>query len=171
MYIWSVCAGQLLKMKMLTFSAMHADLLVFLLLCVSSWVRRSKYHIGCIFTCNCAWNYILHYDHMHEIIHYDHVFLKNILRPLATTRRCSKNSQATNIHRRSKDGCQVIKVDGKVAKMTLVSFDRFFEKLGDVSSALNFLVMSHCQEEAFTMAQVQTWFSITEYLLLLLWNL
>ena len=31
---------------------------------------------------------------------------------------------------------------------------RFFEKLGDIASALKFLVLSHCQDEAFAMAQV-----------------
>lgn len=40
---------------------------------------------------------------------------------------------------------------------------RFFEKLGDVSSALNFLVLSHCQEEAFTMAQVRMYDEIKLY--------
>ncbi len=31
---------------------------------------------------------------------------------------------------------------------------RFFQKLGDVASALQFLVLSKCQEEAFQMAEV-----------------
>ena len=31
----------------------------------------------------------------------------------------------------------------------------FFQKLGDIPSALNFLVLSQCQEEAFAMAQVK----------------
>ena len=35
---------------------------------------------------------------------------------------------------------------------------RFFQKLGDISSALQFLVMSGCQEDAFQMAEV---FSLT----------
>lgn len=36
----------------------------------------------------------------------------------------------------------------------LLSCIRFFQKLGDVASALQFLVLSNCQEEAFNMAEV-----------------
>lgn len=32
---------------------------------------------------------------------------------------------------------------------------RFFQKLGDISSALKFLVLSGCQEDAFQMAEVR----------------
>ena len=31
---------------------------------------------------------------------------------------------------------------------------RFFQKIGDFASALQFLVLSHCNEEAYTMAEV-----------------
>lgn len=41
---------------------------------------------------------------------------------------------------------------------------RFFEKLGDIPSALNFLVLSHCQEEAFEMAQVGVVILILKFL-------
>ena len=33
---------------------------------------------------------------------------------------------------------------------------RFFQKIGDFASALQFLVLSHCNEEAYTMAEVPT---------------
>ncbi len=36
------------------------------------------------------------------------------------------------------------------------AFCRFFQKLGDVLSALQFLVLSKCQEEAFKMAEVNS---------------
>ena len=38
--------------------------------------------------------------------------------------------------------------------ISLCNLHRFFQKLGDISSALQFLVLSGCQEDAFQMAEV-----------------
>ena len=42
---------------------------------------------------------------------------------------------------------------------------RFFQKLGDVASALQFLVLSKCQEEAFQMAEVKNMLLSIKYTL------
>ncbi len=43
----------------------------------------------------------------------------------------------------------------KFTKITRYTVYRFFQKLGDVASALQFLVLSKCQDEAFQMAEVR----------------
>jgi len=44
--------------------------------------------------------------------------------------------------------------NNKTLKNIFLLKNRFFEKLNDISSALNFLVISKCQEEAYSIAQV-----------------
>jgi len=51
------------------------------------------------------------------------------------------------------NGCSVLPQSWSLVHLTVATISRFFLKLGDFNSAIQFLILSHCVDEAFQLAQ------------------